>query len=120
MAVLATALFAVVTACSTPTEPAQRVDIATSNRQILVTNHTGSPIFTAVFGRIVLTVVDWAPCVDPSRCELLDAGGTRAFPYPDAFHGVPETDAVVFWWHATRDIDGTLRPDSIRAVVVHL
>jgi hypothetical protein len=120
MASLAMALFTIATACSSPTAPTQRVDIATSNQQILLTNHTGSPIFTAVFGRIVLTVVDWAPCVDPSRCELLDTGSTRVVPYPGPFHGVPETDAVVFWWHATRDIDGTLRPDSIRAVVVHL
>jgi len=120
MASLAMALFMVATACSTPTEPAQRVDIATSNKQILLTNHTGSPIFTAVFGRILLTVVDWTPCVDQSRCELLDAGGTRAVPYPGVFDGVPETEAVVFWWHATRDIDGTLRPDSIRATVVRL
>jgi hypothetical protein len=107
------------TSSSAPTELGSVMAVS-QNAHVQLTNHTVRPVFATVFGRNAVASINWAPCVDASRCPPIAPGDTRELLYPVPLLGEGEREAVVYWWHAARGSDGALRPDSIRAIIVHL
>ena len=120
-AVFGTALLAA--ACSSSfTAPGRPGEVAATadSRVLRLTNRTARPAFTFVIGREIAATVLWAPCVDAARCPPIAPSATRDLPYRDGLIADDEREALVHWWHADAGADGTLRPDSIRTIVVPL
>ena len=108
--------------CTSSSAPTERGDViaVSQNAHVQLTNHTARPVFATVFGRTAVALINWAPCVDASRCAPITPGDTQELMYPVPLLGEGEHEAVVYWWHAVRGSDGALRPDSVRAFIVHL
>ena len=102
------------------TGPPQGVTVQTiAPSQVAVANHTSESVFTFAVGRRASALVDWIPCVDGPGCHPIEHGTSRLQTVL-VLQEMEETEAVVYWWRAVRRTDGTMRPDSIRAIVVKL
>ncbi len=88
--------------------------------EITITNRTTQEVFVFVVGREALAAINWAPCIDRSRCEPLAPGASRRVPYPANLTGRVEREASVIWWRAIRGSDWIVRPGGFRSVVVTL
>lgn len=96
------------------------VEAVARHQLITITNRTRQPIVTFVVGRKAAALINWAPCVSGPSCPALLPGHSKSAPSPTAGPAGPESEALVYWWHAVRDVDGVMRPDSIRALIVGL
>lgn len=109
------------TGTSVTTGPARVVGQHEGDGVLVLTNRTDAPVFTQVLGSRTAPLALWGACVDAARCPTIAPGASRTVTVrltaPD---GGRETEALVYWWHAVRGPDGTLRPDSIRTEVVGL
>jgi len=116
------ALVTLFSACNFFSAPARLDGLSAFARdqRIWLVNQTSSPVFTIVLGRNAAAYTDWAACVDRSECPPISPRAQRDVPYPLASHGVPEHEALVYWWHATLGSDGVMKPGSIRVAIVQL
>lgn len=119
---LATVTAAAALLACTSTGPGSVGDVTAIARrgEIEITNATNLPVFTFVIGRNAAAVSSWMACADQALCPPLPPGGRRTEPYPAPVGGVPEREALVYWWHSARDSNGGLVPDSIRYRIVVL
>jgi hypothetical protein len=110
-----------VPACSSSTAPLvmEGVIVAPRSNRLAVTNGRSRPIFTFAVGRNAAALVDWFPCVDATSCPPIAQGDTRMLTYHRDGTGMPEREALLYWWHAVPGPNG-LRPDSIRVMIVRL
>jgi hypothetical protein len=81
---------------------------------ILLSNSDTVPIYFAVYNVALLPRIEWAPCTEPRRCDVVAPGTQRMV----AMRGMPSDSAVVFWWRLIPSSHGLLRPDSVRSVAV--
>ena len=88
--------------------------------EITITNRTTQEVFVFVVGREALALINWAPCIDRSRCEPLAPGASRRVPYPANLTGRVEREASIIWWRAIRGSDWVERPGDFRSVIVTL
>lgn len=107
---------------SDPTSPGSwNTVVATAKYgRIRITNRTAKPVYTATFGRELMTRIDWVPCVDPVRCPPIPPGDTREVPYPGDAVPAGEKEAVVYWWHTRTGPADEPVPDTLGWVVVRL
>ena len=108
--------------CSAISGPSSTDQVAASarNGQIEVRNNSQEAAFIFVLGREAAAYTDWIACADPTACTPIAAGSRRSVAYPSSQVRANEREALVFWWHAVRGMDGDFRPDSIRSVIVPL
>lgn len=99
---------------------AGNVAVTAEPQAVVLGNNTTRPVGYAVFGREWATTALWAPCVQRS-CPTLAPGERKTVRAAD----VPGVDAqrrdvTVYWWHLVEQRDGTLAPDSVRAVAARV
>jgi hypothetical protein len=105
--------------CFDATEPLP-VDsvLATSEvGAIALTNQSSARVFYFVYEREGAALINWAPCVDPSRCASLGPDERVVIPNTAIGGYAPgKAEAIVWWWH------GPPPPglDDIHAIVVSL
>ena len=116
------ALLALPLACANPTGPiGGRLTVRATPPVLELTNQGAAPIYFFSIERGAAAFADWAPCTDPSRCAGITMGQTASVPYTQIAGYAPGArEAIVYWWHLIARDQSTLRPDSIRAVVVAL
>src|SRR5687768_15479205 len=93
-------------------------EVRSQSSTLRLTNRRDAPIFVNVMGRVAADHSNWAPCTDAEVCPPIAPGAVRNVAWPSGIGGEVEYEAVVFWWHAVAAEDGTMQPDSIRAVII--
>jgi len=110
-------------ACTSPSEVATSapLTITATNGALQLTNGPAQTVFYFIYERQAAALINWAPCVDPSRCASLAPRAATAVPYGTiGGYGPGKTEAIVWWWHAEPGpADGSV-PGPIGAVVVRL
>src|SRR6266699_4008372 len=116
------ALLALSLACANPAGPiGGRLTVRAAPPVLELTNQGAAPIYFFTIERGAAAYTDWAPCTDGSRCAGITMGQTASVPSTQIAGYVPGArEAIVYWWHLIDDSHTTLRPDSIRAVIVAL
>ena len=116
------ALLALWLACANPAGPiGGRLTVRAAPPVLELTNQGATPIYFFTVERGAAAYTDWAPCTDASRCAGITMGQTASVPYTQIAGYAPGArEAIVYWWHLIARDQSTLRPDSIRAVVVTL
>ncbi|HEX2091696.1 MAG TPA: hypothetical protein VHG28_04805 [Longimicrobiaceae bacterium] len=114
-------LLCVVAACPGPTgiRTQGRLEIRADGARLHLTNHAARPVYTFIVERATAALIDWAPCVDPAKCEGIAPGQERRVPY-EQIGGYTRgaREGIVYWWHLEPGSEGRFQPDSIRAEVV--
>ncbi len=109
------------TACGSPTDPTSGLRVVTENSSLRIENDFGRRTFYFIYERTAAVVLTWAPCVDPSSCASLRAGGETTIPYRAIGGYSPgKTEAIVWWWLAVPGPAGKSVPGRIHSVVVRL
>ena len=115
---------AVFLACDThPSEPyglgRTEVSVRAVQEGIRLTNMTDRPIGYTAFECDFAALVNWAPCVDLTRCPAVAPGVTVVIPYADIGGYVPGArKAIVFWWHVVGDGADDNRVEDVRSAIV--
>jgi hypothetical protein len=116
--------FVVVEACDNPSglRELNGVSIDAHDQQVVVTNNSGSPIFTIVIGRNAEARVDyaWPPCVDATRCPPIQPGEARVHPYGALILDPGEKEVIVHWWHAIPDGSGVTHAGDFGRLIAPL
>jgi hypothetical protein len=109
-------------ACNSPTGiRGSPLTVLATGASLHLENHSDRRTFYFIYEREAAAVINWAQCVDPSRCASLVPGGRTAVPY-SAVGGYEygKTEAIVWSWEA---VPGPARqpiPGPVHAVVVRL
>jgi hypothetical protein len=109
-------------ACSSPTGiPGTALTVLAQGESLRLANHSDRRTFYFIYEREAAAVINWAQCVDPSRCPSLLPGGQTAVPY-SAIGGYErgKSEAIVWSWEA---VPGPARqpvPGPVQAVVIRL
>ena len=83
-----------------------------------LTNQTRFPVYYFAVDRNTLAVIDWAICMDPTRCESVPARSTRWVPLTEIFGADENSEIVVFHWRLVPGESPTgFVPDSVRSLV---
>ena len=73
---------------------------------IIVTNETSSTIYTAMYERESLALLDMYICHNPGRCEGVSSGQSETLKLQEVY-GYKPGDEVVVWWWRLREKAGT-------------
>jgi len=109
-------------ACGSPTGiPGSSLTVLAKGGSLQLENHSDRRTFYFIHEREGAAVINWAPCVDPSRCASLAPGGQTAVPY-SAIGGYErgKTEAIVWSWQAVAGAAKQPIPGPVHAVVVRL
>ena len=118
---LIAALLVVSAACRSPMGPTETaLTVLPSEGSLQLHNTSGQRTFYFTYEREAAAVINWAPCVDSSRCPALEAGSRTSIPYA-AIGGYEQgkSEAILWWWVATGPA-GRAEPGRIHHVVVRL
>jgi hypothetical protein len=109
-------------ACGSPTGiPDSALTVLAKGGSLQLENHADHRTFYFIYEREAAAVINWAQCVDPSRCASLAPGGRTAVPY-SAIGGYErgKTEAIVWSWEAVPGPGKQPIPGPVQAVVVGL
>ena len=109
-------------ACASPTRPAAlSLKVVANDDAVQLLNQSDRDTFYFIYERAAAALIDWAPCVDPSRCAFVAPGAQVAVPYAAIGGYAPgKTEAIVWWWHAGPGPADAPVPGTIHSVVVGL
>jgi hypothetical protein len=100
-----------------------RITPIPSAATLVVANRGTEPVFTFIVGRNASAVINWAPCWDAERCAPILPGAQLTVPYAALAGGassMPETEAIVYWWHAPPSGTTQLSTEDLHSAVVRL
>lgn len=114
----------VLPACSLFDDDEGEVAVAAHTAQLVISNRTPDVVYYAVFPNYCLSLLDWLPCSDPSRCvNKIQPGRWAVVKYDEFMPERKDDEAVVYWWYSVKKLgDGVERyeTDEIRAIFVKL
>jgi hypothetical protein len=96
---------------------AGNVTAASAPGAVVLGNNTTRPVGYFLIERELATRALWGPCTARTGCPSIAPGERKTIPAAEiAGVGPGKRDVLVYWWHLVEGRDGTLRPDSVRAV----
>jgi hypothetical protein len=109
-------------ACSSPTGiPGTALTVLAKGGSLQLENHSDRRTFYFIYEREAAAVINWAQCVDPSRCPSLMPAGQTAVPYSAIGGYEPgRSEAIVWSWEAVPGPANQPVPGPVQAVVVRL
>ena len=120
---LVAATIVIGTSCASPAEPTllHPLSLAATDSTLQLANSASQSVFYFIYERQAAALINWAPCVEPSRCQFLPPGGQASVPYSDiGGYGPGKTEAILWWWYAVPGpADGSL-PGEVHSIVVKL
>ncbi|HKY96354.1 MAG TPA: hypothetical protein VJL35_00740 [Gemmatimonadaceae bacterium] len=110
------------TGCSNAIDPATDVLSAhAENHRITLVNSSADPVYYFVADRDALALLDWAVCLEPSRCAAVPPNSTRSLAYSEiAAYQEGSSSAVVYHWRIVSKPTGGNAYDTMREMVVRL
>ena len=110
-------------ACTSPSTPAvtDLLTVTARSDTLQIDNASAQRVFFFIYERQAAALIDWAPCVDESRCSSVAPGAGVTVPY-SAVGGYAsgKTEAIVWWWYAVPGPADQPVPGKITAIVVRL
>jgi hypothetical protein len=112
----------VLLACGSSTEPSvssssQLLQVTADGSSLELVNYSERPAFFFIYEAEIATVINWAPCADPDRCEFVPGRSRIRVPYAAIGAYQPgKQEAIVWWWQS---LGGSV-PGNIHAMVVGL
>jgi hypothetical protein len=109
-------------ACS-PTDVEQDdIRVESESDGLSIRNERSSRIYYFAIDRhtAAVTLMLWAPCIDPETCDRVDPRRSRMVPSADVFGWGNSDEVIVYWWHLVPAGGGRYRPDEIRSIIVPL
>ena len=109
-------------ACGSPTGATDSpLTVLADGEALRLENTSGRRIFYFIHEREGAAVINWAACVDPSRCASLMPGERTAVPYRTISGYDPgKTEAIVWSWEAEAGSVQQPVPGPVHAMVVRL
>ena len=113
---------AAIAGCSSSTDPASDVlSVHAENQTLTLMNSSDDPVYYFVADKDALALVDWAVCLDPSRCSGVPAKSSRTLAYSEiAAYQPGSANAIVYHWRITQKPTGGNGYDSLRRIDVAL
>ena len=110
-------------ACGSPTGPATFLPlrVTAEDSTLALQNVSDQVVFYFVYERQAAALIDWAPCIDQSRCPSLAPAARATVPYTTiGGYMAGKTEAIVWWWYAVPGPADAPVPGPIGVIVVHL
>jgi hypothetical protein len=103
--------------CSDPAGVRQDgVEVQIDETGLTIHNGRSDSIYIFASEGKTATVILWAPCSDPPRCEGIGAGTTRQVDKERVAGWGQSNEVILWWWHLVPASEGGFRPDSVRAM----
>lgn len=112
----------VLAGCDNPiTASSDLVTARGSDNTLQITNSTSEPVYYFAADVNTLALLDWALCLDPSKCTHVEAHETVTIPYSQIIGKAGRGGRVVVYnWRLIAVGGGKYNADSVRSLRVNL
>ena len=113
---------AIAIGCSSSTDPSTDILSAhAENKTLTLVNTSDDPVYFFVADKDALALLDWAVCIDPSKCTPVAPRSTKLVSYSEiAAYQEGSGNAVVYHWRIISKGEGKYDYDKLRELDVKL